>query len=804
MTVNVTVPDWVAHRSDDKGKRATIYSIAVHPDGSRLATGSLDTKISMWATDPIRTPDSKEPRLLCTLARHTGAVLALRWSHSGRFLASGSDDAIALVWELDASGGGSTSFGSSEPSIESWRPYRRLPGHESDVTDLAWSEHDEYLASVGLDSLVIIWSGQSFDRLRTIRGHEGFVKGVSFDPVNQYLATASDDRTVKVWRIADWALETSITAPFCRSPSSTFFRRLAWSPDGARILTANAMSGPLFVSSIVQRGDWSSEMSLVGHENTVTVVACSPMFFREPGTDDPVTVVALGSQDQSVSVWLSRLERPVLVARGLFERHIMDLSWSADGYTLYACSSDGSVASLKFSTEELGDTLPRERLAEARASHGFVQPSQPLQSVHATLPRIGTSEQPRMLTVRKGPSVPKGRLQQHITINRDGKRRIRPTLLSEDGQETIAAPPTDTLTTLLRPSEGRTLGSSASPAPSGPAVIISSGASSGSDSAAVSRQSILSYLEANAGRLSVSARNYLSGKPSEVLAQIDGHVEFIDFVSHPVLLLSADELVVAALANGTLLWYTRNGRMLATLQLGASCAAVATRGRTVAALSCLGELHCWSDRMHVSARVPLKSVSDVHTMYVSLNGVPLVVLSSTKEVYALDRDRGAAAVVSAARLQASTAWDPRAQTGADPVRALEGHINSLDVQPAVSDHPDYILATTIRHLEMRIEAASLLESANEYRQALHALARKLADEGIANQAEDLVRALLGPIFLCVHLLTSKPGVSETWVSTAVGMDKRELLASVLQIMGASRALAGLVQKYQELLQAIQA
>ena len=29
----------------------------------------------------------------------------------------------------------------------------------SDVTDLAWSPEDRYLASVGLDSQVLIWSG---------------------------------------------------------------------------------------------------------------------------------------------------------------------------------------------------------------------------------------------------------------------------------------------------------------------------------------------------------------------------------------------------------------------------------------------------------------------------------------------------------------------------------------------------------------------------------------------------------------------------------------------------------------------
>jgi WD40 repeat protein len=32
---------------------------------------------------------------------HTGPVLCVRWANSGRWLASGSDDEIVMVWDLD-------------------------------------------------------------------------------------------------------------------------------------------------------------------------------------------------------------------------------------------------------------------------------------------------------------------------------------------------------------------------------------------------------------------------------------------------------------------------------------------------------------------------------------------------------------------------------------------------------------------------------------------------------------------------------------------------------------------------------
>ena len=72
-------------------------------------------------------------------------------------------------------------WGSDEVNVEGWKPLKRLPGHESgmsflqsvclvvmligtDVTDLAWAPEDRYLASVGLDSKVIVWCGYTLGK----------------------------------------------------------------------------------------------------------------------------------------------------------------------------------------------------------------------------------------------------------------------------------------------------------------------------------------------------------------------------------------------------------------------------------------------------------------------------------------------------------------------------------------------------------------------------------------------------------------------------------------------------------------
>ncbi|CAE6351863.1 unnamed protein product [Rhizoctonia solani] len=452
-------PAWIKHEDTINKKRLPIFTIHVHPDGSRVATGGLDAKIRIWATKPILNKEVEETatnKILCTLGMHSGPVLVTRWSHSGKWLASGSDDTIVMIWDLDPNGGGRV-FGSDEVNIEGWKALKRLPGHESDVTDLAWAPEDRYLASVGLDSLVIIWSGYNLDPLIKLDGHQGFVKGVTWDPVGQFLATQSDDKSVKVWRTTDWGVEATITKPFEDSPGSTFFRRLSWSPDGAHITASNAMNnnGYVFVAAVIERNQWKSDINLVGHENTVEVAAYNPhIFLRNTNvaatTSNICSVVALGADDQSVSVWQTKHARPLVVAREVFDRPIMDLAWSWDGLTLYSCSSDGTVATFEFEEAELEGIVPHSVQDEYLKKFGFHEQNAEIRAEQQRQKEAFERAQQVQPPVQpQQPPPTNGSLEsyvpgeQQVTITKDGRRRIKPSLighLSSSGTAILATP----------------------------------------------------------------------------------------------------------------------------------------------------------------------------------------------------------------------------------------------------------------------------------------------------------------------------------------------------------------------------
>lgn len=169
----------------EKGQTCVIYSVGVHPDGSRFATGGGDHRVKIWSMEPFRSPPSavrsvaaaaapaasptatasggtssahstigkdttatkipshvrgEEVKVLAVLSQHTGSVLCVRWSHDGRYLASASDDTYVLIWELrPGEVASSVPFGSHDtPNVENWARVGVLRGHAMDVLDCAW------------------------------------------------------------------------------------------------------------------------------------------------------------------------------------------------------------------------------------------------------------------------------------------------------------------------------------------------------------------------------------------------------------------------------------------------------------------------------------------------------------------------------------------------------------------------------------------------------------------------------------------------------------------------------------------
>ncbi|XP_002732568.2 protein HIRA [Saccoglossus kowalevskii] len=366
-------PAWVSH----DGK--PIFSIDIHPDGSRFVTGGQGDdsgKVAIWNIAPVKNEkvekDENVPKLLCSMDNHLACVNSVRWSMNGKYLASGGDDKLIMIWQFIGRypGSSSTSFGGKTVNIEQWRCVSTLRAHSGDILDLAWSPHDAWLASCSIDNTVVIWNAHKFPEvLSVLRGHTGLVKGITWDPVGKYVASQSDDRSLRVWRTIDWQQEASITKPFDECGGTTHVLRLSWSPDGNHIVSAHAMNNAGPTAQIIERNGWKANMDFVGHRKAITCVRFNPHIFSKVlkkggnGKSQQYCCCAIGSRDRSLSIWLTALKRPLVITHDLFNNSVLDISWSKNGFDLLVCSWDGTVAFLSFTEDELGKPLASEEKA---------------------------------------------------------------------------------------------------------------------------------------------------------------------------------------------------------------------------------------------------------------------------------------------------------------------------------------------------------------------------------------------------------------------------------------------------------
>ncbi|KAK6614206.1 histone transcription regulator (WD domain-containing protein) [Botrytis cinerea] len=364
-------PSWLSHSGEQKDHE--VYSLHVSPDGKRLATAAGDGHVRIWSTEAILGAAGENPpaipRQLCHMSYHSGTIHTVRFSPNGRWLASGADDKIICIYQLDTQPAAhSASFGTNEPPpVENWKIVKRLIGHDSD----GWTRR------------LLFGQGIHLKNSKLYRSIRVTSKELHSIQQTNFFATASDDRTIKLFRFTspppnatayecmnNFTFEHSIAAPFNSSPLTTYFRRCSWSPDGNHIAAANAVNGPVSSVAIVNRGAWDSDINLIGHEGPVEVCTFSPRLFSKNeftsettdqngySTQPLVTVIACAGQDKSLSIWNTSSSRPLLICQQLARKSISDLAWSPDGLSLFVASLDGTIIAAHFLKGELGHIAP--------------------------------------------------------------------------------------------------------------------------------------------------------------------------------------------------------------------------------------------------------------------------------------------------------------------------------------------------------------------------------------------------------------------------------------------------------------
>lgn len=205
-----------------KGHTGSVNSIFLMSDGERLISGSSDSTVIIW--------DLKTNKIQYRFTYPEGKVMDITASSDNRLIISGGFDKYVRLHKMVPGAVSDTKLSeyasvtpneitttSSRTSNTRQSRYRNntptrnnpttrtteVPGFPSNITSVAFTTSQRYIASGQYDNTVRIWDRNTQRNIRTLEGHEWIVRDVAFSPDNRYLVSAGAN-SIKKWSTATW------------------------------------------------------------------------------------------------------------------------------------------------------------------------------------------------------------------------------------------------------------------------------------------------------------------------------------------------------------------------------------------------------------------------------------------------------------------------------------------------------------------------------------------------------------------------------------------------------------------------
>jgi WD40 repeat protein len=161
-----------------------LIAVKFSPDGTYLAVGSFNNSIKIWHQDQ---DENKQWKCINSLEVHATAR-TFSFSSDNKYLASGFNDKAIKIWQQD--------------NDNKWICIQTLEEHTDSIISVSFSADGKYLVSASFDKTIKIWQqdNNKWICMQTITDHS--IKGsVVFSPSGKYLISCKSAKELAIWHL---------------------------------------------------------------------------------------------------------------------------------------------------------------------------------------------------------------------------------------------------------------------------------------------------------------------------------------------------------------------------------------------------------------------------------------------------------------------------------------------------------------------------------------------------------------------------------------------------------------------------
>lgn len=320
-----------------------IHRVAFASGGTGLAACSASGQVAVWEVSPLKP--------VCELMGHRQSALTLEWHPKRRELATGGQDGVARIWDIDA--------GEERAALT-------IGAHGSWVEHLAWSSDGQFLAA-SAGKMLRIWSiapastpqlAAEVPAYKTTisaltwmpRGggvvasayggawlwkigqdkpvrpfpYDGALLTIAVSPSGEYLASGNLDGSVHLFR-------TDSEQNWHMSGYPMKVTSVQFDHTGLNLYTA---SGPSLVAWNMKKFEGTGGRLFKGHLGWIREIACHPSR----------SIVATVGEDGLLCLWEPQTATPLLSREVNKTGGLSCVAWSSDGRWLAIGANDGMVS----------------------------------------------------------------------------------------------------------------------------------------------------------------------------------------------------------------------------------------------------------------------------------------------------------------------------------------------------------------------------------------------------------------------------------------------------------------------------